>query len=79
MYIFAQKNFSNDDFLADMALRMSDFDDFDNDWVSWKLAQRYHFVFAFHSEIFFFLENQDESKNTKWSFSRPFVDQTLGQ
>ena len=37
--------------LADMAFYMSEFYDFDNDQISWKLAQR----------------NQDDSENTKWS------------
>ena len=32
---------------------MFNFDNFDNDEISWKPAQRYHFVFAFYSDIFF--------------------------
>ena len=51
-------------FLADMAFWMSNFDDFYNDQISWKLAQKYPFVFAFYSKIFFFFGNQDGSKNT---------------
>ena len=52
---------------ADMAFWMSNFDDFDDDQIPWKLAQRWHFVFAFYIEFFFFLGNQEGSKNTKWN------------
>ena len=53
--------------LADIAFWMSNFDDFDYDQISWKLAQRYSFVIAFYGKIFFFLGNQDDSKNIKWN------------
>ena len=48
-------------FLADMAVEMSNFDDFDNDQISWKLAYNQPFVFAFYSKILFFVANQDVS------------------
>ena len=39
--LFLQKNFfSFAIYVADMAILMSDFDNFDNDQISWKLAQR---------------------------------------
>ena len=53
--------------LADMAFWMSNFDDFDSHQISWKLAQRWRFVFAFYCKFFFFLGNQDCFKNTKWN------------
>jgi len=51
--------------LAAMAFWMSDFDDFDDGQISWKLAQSWPFVFAFYGKIFFFFGNQDGSKITK--------------
>ena len=51
--------------LADTAFLKSNFGDFDNDQISWNIAQRWPFVFAFHGKIFFFLRTQDDSKNTK--------------
>ena len=48
--------------LADKVFQMSNFDDFDNDQISWKLAQSKPFVFPFDSNFFFFL-----GKNAKWS------------
>ena len=53
--------------LTDMAFWMSNFDDFDIDQISWKPAQRKPFAFAFYSKIFFFLGNQEGSRNTKWN------------
>ena len=53
--------------LAYMAFWMSNFDDFDYDQISWRLAQRYFFVLAFYGEILFFHRNQDDSKNIKWN------------
>ena len=53
--------------LADMAFWMSNFDDFDDDQISWKLAQRKPFVFSCYGKIFFFLGNQEDSKNIKWN------------
>ena len=37
---FHENNFQIMIILADMAFQMSDFDDFDIDQISWKLAQR---------------------------------------
>ena len=41
-------------FLADMALLMSNFYDFDRDQISWKLAQREFFVLVFHCKNSFY-------------------------
>ena len=66
-------------FLADMAFWMSNFDDFDSNQISWKLAQRLFFVFAFYSKIFFYLGNQDDSKNAKWNLfkNHPILSRQL--
>ena len=48
-----------------MAFQMSNFDDFDIDQISRKLAQRQLLVFAFTSKIFYFLGNQEDPKNIK--------------
>ena len=39
-------------YVADMAILMSDFDNFDHDQISWKLAQRQYFAFYFYCKIF---------------------------
>ena len=54
-------------FLADMAFQMSDFDNFHNDQISWKLTERQPFAFAFYSKLLFFLGDQYDTKNTKWN------------
>ena len=54
-------------FLADTAFGMSDLDNFDNDKISWKLAQIQPYVFVFYGKISVFLWNQDGSENTKWN------------
>ena len=46
---------------------MSNFDDFDNDQISWKLAQRQPFVFAFSSKFFSSLETKEILKMPKKS------------
>ena len=51
--------------MADMAFQISNFDDFDINQISWKLAQRSPFIFAFYSKFFFFLRNKEGSRNTK--------------
>ena len=39
-----EKNFQIMIFLADIASLLSDYDDFDNDEISWKFAQRYRVI-----------------------------------
>ena len=67
VYICMKENFESWFFFVDMAVWMSNFDDFDNDQILRKLAQRWPFAFSFYSKIFFLLGNQDDSKNTKWN------------
>ena len=45
-------------FLADLVFQVSKIDDFDNDQISWKLAQRKPFVFAFIVKFFPSLETK---------------------
>ena len=50
------------------SLSMTNFDNFDNDQISCKIAQRQHFFLLFicmHSKILFFLGNQDDTRNSK--------------
>ena len=61
-------------FLTDMAFWMSNFDDFDSDQISWKLAKREPFVFAFYSKIFLFLGNHYDSEKHKM---RPFENHPM--
>ena len=58
---------------------MTNFDDFVNDQISWKHAQRQPFVFAFYSKISVFLGNQDYCKNTKWNLfkNHPISDKAM--
>ena len=56
-------------FLADMVLFMSNFDDFDNDQIPGKCAQIWYLVFAFLCRDFFALGSQNDEINVKWNLS----------
>ena len=58
-------------FLADMAFLMSDFDDLDDDQISWKLGQGEYFVFAFViyvADIAILMSNLDNFDNDQISW-----------
>ena len=52
-------------YVTDMAILMSNFDNFDHDQLSWKLAQRYYFAFHFNCKKIFILGSLDKTENTK--------------
>ena len=52
-------------YVADMAILMSNFDNFDHDQISWKLAQREYFAFYFNCKKIFILGSLDNAENTK--------------
>ena len=41
-------------YVADMVILMSNFDNFDHDQISWKLAQILYFAFYFYCKKFFY-------------------------
>ena len=55
-------------FLADMAFKMSNFDDFDNDQSHENFVRDSPLFFLSTVNFFFFFWNQDDPKNTKWNF-----------
>ena len=61
-------------YVADMAILMSNFDNFDNDQISWKFAQRWYFVFYFHCKKYFILGSLDVAENSKWNL---FMDHPI--
>ena len=52
-------------YVADMAILISNFDNFDHDLISWKLAQREYFAFYFNCKKIFILGSLDDAENTK--------------
>ena len=61
--LFQKKIFHILIYLVDMAIWMSNFDNFDIVQISSKFAQRYHFVSNLNCKIFSILSSLDNAKN----------------
>ena len=62
-FLYPKRNFLIMIYLTDMAILMSDLDDFDDDQISSKLAQRQYFVYNFYRKTIFILGSLDNAEN----------------